>query len=459
MKTLRFLLVMTFMLTLFVSPVQAQGGGSEMGFVSLLTQVDPAIPFRVQAQDAYERILPVLLAAQKSGTVLEFQPEFSVGVVKIKYAASARPAMLGGMKVYDDIHAAAIVPHSFPDKGQVRTTFNPNFAIYLYESCVDVYGLGSGNRVVASLRNQAGQILGVFENYADSSGYTWDCFSGSYGNVLPGYKVTFKVYNSLGGLRGTYSSSAPAISYTAMDPMNSIVSGTGPAGKAYNAWWFHCNLNAANTCYWTNQTGTISSAKTWSVDFGTTKFRGSDTIWIYVNYGSRFSYDLWTRVHYSYCYLGADYCALMGFAKQAASMTITHAGTPYTFTGQSDFHGWFGSSLEDTSGLPIFLVAGDTFVGTGISLYSLPNLTAAVDFSTDVVSGKAPANKYFWVGIYYPYSGTWYDLWVHSNAYGNYSANFHSLVDLKSTDAFIVEISYQDPVKGNRTYLEQPFGP
>ena len=99
MKTLRFLLVTTFMLTLMVGSAGAQAGGTETGYVALPIQFDPAMPLRIQARDAYERMLPAFLAAQKSGSILEFQPQFAAGVVKITFAAGARPVMLAGLAV------------------------------------------------------------------------------------------------------------------------------------------------------------------------------------------------------------------------------------------------------------------------------------------------------------------------------------------------------------------------
>ena len=57
MKALRFFLIITFMLTLFVSPVQAQAA-DEYSFAPLITQIKAGIPLRVQARRAFEQLLP-----------------------------------------------------------------------------------------------------------------------------------------------------------------------------------------------------------------------------------------------------------------------------------------------------------------------------------------------------------------------------------------------------------------
>jgi hypothetical protein len=76
-----------------------------------------------------------------------------------------------------------------------------------------------------------------------------------------------------------------------------------------------------------------------------------------------------------------------------------------------------------------------------------------------VVSGKAPANRYFEVDVYKVSIGAWYWVWSHTDASSNYSADFHSSVDLKPADALVAEVYYQDRLSGNRTDLYKPFGP
>jgi hypothetical protein len=436
-----------------------------MGYVPLLTQVDPAIPIQVQAQEAYERLLPELLAAQKSGAILDFEPSFNVGIVKIKYPAGVGVSMLDGMTVLDNIQdAAAMVPRTPPAHLADAITpeaYSPQIYSYLYDGCFDVYNLEAGDHVVGSLRNTAGKIVAVSDDsYSGSDDYLTSCFNGSYDSVLPGYKVTFKIYNTTDALRGTYSSAVPALAITALDKVNSKASGTGPAGKPYYAWWSHPNLNAGNTYQFIQKEGTISGAKTWSVDFGTTKFLGGDGVGIDVIMSANLIFLRWMNVPYARCTLGGYECGVRGFPNKAASMSITHAGVPHTFTGKFDkFWGWFEVSLEDGDGHPVFLAAGDKVQGTGVPMYALPKLTATINYTTDVVSGKAPANKYFRVEVQDISEGYWYSVWAHSNASGDYSADFSSMVDMKTTKAYEVYLPYYDPASGNRTYLDQAFGP
>jgi hypothetical protein len=355
MKTLRFLLVLGFMLSLFVSPAQAKGG-DVYGFVPLLTQVDPAIPLRVQAQHAYERLLPELLAAQQSGAILVFEPEFGAGIVKIQYAAGAHADMLGGMPVLDNIHAAAaLVPHTQPAADThedmiMGATYNPHIYASLYDSCFSINGLGDGDRVVGRLRDKTLQVVSASDGIANSAGYLWNCFTwaGPYADILPGYYLTFKVYTPADVLRGTYTSGAPSITFTAIDKVNTIVSGTGPAGKVYRIGWYHSNLDAGNTHYWPNRVGIISSAGTWSANFsGLKKFRGADYFGINVDYNARFSFERYMNVPYAYCQLGSNYCEISGFPLQAASLTITHASLPHTFTGKFDRYPYIHPAQPD----------------------------------------------------------------------------------------------------------------
>jgi hypothetical protein len=461
MKTFRFLLVMVFVLAFFAGSAGALGGDTERGYLPLPVRADPSIPLRVQAQDAYERFLPVLLAAQRSGLILEYHPMFAGGIVEVRFLAGARPAMLGGVMIYADLHAAASqVQRGARQEGELRTAYDPRFDVEVYESCVGARGLVSGDRLTGSLYDDTGRRLAVVEDDADATGEAWDCWDGVFNDVLPGYQVTLKVYTAGGALRGTYQATAPSMTIDAFNKASSIASGEGPAGKPYVAVWYHDNLDAGDTTLTVMKTGTISGTGTWSKDFGAKPFRGGDDVELRVKIGTRFWFGRWLNVPFSYCYLGDNYCAMYGFPNQAVFITLTHAGTPRTSTGISDFFdGWFGYDLVDSNGMPLFLVAGDKFWGTNISLYNLPNLTANFNYATDVVSGKAPPNKYFLLEIWDPTWAHYSDAWTHSNASGNYSVNIHASWDVKTSDPFVVEISYQNPASGNKTYMYKAFGP
>jgi hypothetical protein len=95
--------------------------------------------------------------------------------------------------------------------------------------------------------------------------------------------------------------------------------------------------------------------------------------------------------------------------------------------------------------------------GTSVATYTLPNLTAAANFSSDMVSGKVPVNKSFELWAYDPYFG--YPIWAHSNASGNYSGDFSGLIDFNATTTTSIEVYYQSPKTGNITDYFRSYGP
>jgi len=460
MKILRILLIGAFLFTVFAGSARAQEVQPETGFIPLLTEYDASVPQQTQILASYQKLLPILHSAQQNGIILEFQPEFTVGAVRITFASGTRPAMLGGAQVFQTLSDAAVVMQRPLSEQQGVGIYNPHFYLELFSSCPLIHHLIPNDYVVGSLRDSAGKIVAVYEDYADSSGRAWtNCFEGN-NPMVPGHNVTFKVYRSDGMLRGTYTASIPLIKITGLDSVNSVIRGTGPAGKTYDAYWYHPNLNAANTSYSKVISGTISNTRNWSVDFGAKKVRGGDMAGIFVNYSPRFTFRRFMHAPSSYCYLSLNSCGLYGFANQGASVMIAHVGARYKFRGNfSAESGLFTATLQDSEGYPINLVAGDTISGTGILSYSLPNLTTNVNFTTDVISGKAPANRYFYVIVSDASLTNGYSLWVHSDASGAYSADFSGLWDLDESDTFIATISYQDPIQGNETYFNQPFGP
>lgn len=459
MRIFRFLLILAFLSTAFFNSAQAQGMDTETGFIMLRNQADSSVAQRVQIHDAYEKILPILLSGQRNGSILEFQPAFAVGAVKIKFAAGARPAMLGGMRVFENLRDAKDLIPRLSSPGQAVTkAYNPHFEIDVYGVCPFIYGLVADDHVVGSLRDNNGKILAVYEDYADLHGEArYGCFIGNSW-ALPGHKITYKIYSAAEVLRGTYTVTVPNITFTALNNKNSVARGKGPAGKVYQAFWYHHDLNPANTYQLVDKTGTISVEGNWNVDFGTTKFRGGDALDIYVNQDPRFIFIKNMFVPYSFCYLDTNQCVVYGFSNQEASMAVKHNGTLYTYTGKFDpWEGYFGVFVWDEASLPVFLAAGDVVWGAGGLPYQLPNLAANVNYTTDVISGKAPMYKNFSVCIAYPYDGIYDCRWVHSDKTGDYSVDFGR--DLKETDVFFVIVNYINPITGNKTILEQPYGP
>jgi hypothetical protein len=341
------------------------------------------------------------------------------------------------------------------------SAINPQFYLYLYESCFDANGVGANGHVVGNLRDATGRMISNFEGDADVDGYLYECFDGNtaFNDVLPGYRVTFKVFNSSGAYQGAYAAVTPAVNITAFNKANSTMSGNGPAGKAYDAYWYHPNLNSTNTHLWKTVTGTISAAKTWSVDFGSVPFRGYDDLYLDAAAYPNFTFERWLTVPFTYCDLGQNYCGGYGIPGQAATLSIKHAGVMYNFSGKFNNYGWFGTSLQNAAGYPIFLAVGDTVTGTGVPAWALTNMTAAINYTTDVVSGKAPASKWMSIGIKQPYSNNFYWKWMGTNAASNYAVNFHASMDLKITSAYTVSIEYINPATGNYQYFTSSFAP
>jgi hypothetical protein len=462
MKTLRLLMVgVLVLLVAATAPATAQAAGQFVGYLPLLSRVDPNLPVQVQSQRALSRIMPKLLALQKDGAVVEFEPELSIGVLKVKYSAVSQLSALAGIQTYANIRDAMVnVPRV---QGVTQSASGPSFLAELYSSCFDAANLGAFSHVVGSLRDKTGRVVANYEGDADGSGYIDyynRCFSwnGSYSAVVPGYKLTFKVYDTTPTLLGTFAVFAPSINLTTFDKANAIVGGTGPVGKPYSISWFHPNLDAGNTVKNPSMSGTISSVGKWSKDFGATTFRGGDEFSIFVQQNAQFTFLHTQNAPAIYCQLGSNYCDLSGIPFQPAKLSIIHNGVTYTFLGKFDSCGCFSQVLEN-NGNPIFLKAGDKISGTSVPVYALPNLIAAINFNTDVVSGKAPANRYFelWVGDLCSCNS--YFIWSHSNSLGNYSGNFSSQIDLDPAHAVYVEVFYYDSVRGNITDYYRSVGP
>jgi len=458
MKTLRIVLIAVIISALFVSSsALAQSG--KIGYVTLLRQVAPGLPLYTQARQAFDQLAPQLLAAQQRGDILDFQPDFSAGIVAVNYAPGANlTASLNGLTLHDNAQVAiAAILHSQPAQSPSPSAAGPQFALTLGSSCVDMSGLGANSHVVGNLTDTSGRLVAALEGDASAAGGLSACFNtlGSYNTVLPGYRAAFNLY--IAGNLTSYSALAPVINVTAFTKSTSVLNIQAPVGVAFSATWTHPNLDAGNTAQIVTKTGTVPA--TWSIDFGTVPFRGGDDFSITLTTATNFAFTRLFTTPYFYCALGGNSCGVYGIPAQANTLIMTHAGAPTSFTGKFNYSGWFGGSLFDTSGLPIFLTAGDTINSTGIATYSLPNLTAAINFSTDVVNGHAPANKYFWVLVYEIASSSQYSAWAHSSASGVYSSDFSSQLNMDAASAYAVRVYYADAATGNETYVYITYAP
>lgn len=462
MRVLRILFTVMFMTALFAIPAQAKATG-EYRFLALVTQADPATPSAVQAQHAFQRLLPELLAAQRSGAILTYQPQFNSGILAIQFAAGMRGAAPVALQGLDTIKAAAaLVPHPTSPAAKLGALLTPTFVLYQNESCFFGANLGANSHVVGVMSDTTGRAVTSFVGDADVLGGIYSCFddSGPYSYVIPGYTVTFNVYDSTPTLLGTFSAKVPNITFSAFNSATSVITGSGPKNKSYQIQWWHSNLDAGKTSVNLVETGAIHANGKWSVDFGTQKFRGGDYFEMAVAQNPNFYFARYFDVPYIYCNPGSNYCSLAGFPSRSALLKITHAGITHTFTGQFNTTGWFSVNLVDSIGAPISLKAGDKIAGTGVpASLTLPILTAVPNYATDVVSGKAPASRYFNVWVKDIIAGYWSSKWVGSTAAGNYSADFTSIVTLSPGSPYTIEVDTIDKATGNEADMYKSVVP
>lgn len=465
MKVLRILMVLVFLLaTVAVSPAQA-AEGQKVGFIRLLTTLNSKLPVRMQAQAAYTRIKPQLMALQKQGAILAFHPELRAGMVQIQYSLSeASSAALSQYSIFDSAKEAAVRPaggmRPSPQTGSPEAV-SPIFTMELYDGCFGASDLGADAHIIGSLRDKANRITTTYEGYADGNGEILDCFpywSASYPYLLPGYSVTFKVYDSSEVLQGTFSVVAPDIKFTLLNNAKAVVRGAGTASKNYEVDWYHRDLDAADNLTYVTKAGVTTAAGAWVKDMSTGAFRGGDLLEIYFAENSTFTFIHSMNVPYLHCQLASNYCELYAFPLQAVTLSIKHANVTYPFSGTADAFGYFSAELG-TEKDPIFLKASDKITATNLAVYTLPALTGTINFATDVVYGKVKPNHYFDLSVYNVCSCMNYDAYTQSNATGNYSVDFTGDVDLIKTEANNIQIKFTDLTTGNQTDYIRSFGP
>lgn len=467
MKIFRICMVFVFMLAAIAAPHAAQAADAgKVGFIRLISSTDAKLPVQLQAQRAYSLLKPKLLAFQKSGTILAFEPEFKAGIVKILYAASrANADALSQYKIFDNIQDAVVrggTPKArLSSQAASPEALSPFFYMGLYDSCFEAIDLGADSYVTGSLRDKTGRLVASYSGYADSSGALYyDCFpwTGPYTNVTPGYTVTFKVYDTSNVLLGTFSTAVPKVDFTSITKSTAIVRGTAPAGSSYQLAWSHRTWNMADDWPTVYKTGTVASNAVWSLDMSTGWLRGGDELEIQVIAGTNFNFANLMNVPYIDCDMGGNFCEISGFAFQPATLTIVHAGKTYPFSGKFDAQGYFSVELEN-AGNPIFLQAGDKVSGTSVPVYTLPIMSTRINFITNVVYGKAPPNRNFDLWVYTDCGCSSYWVYARSNATGDYTHDFTSNIDLVYADPVDTLVYFQDLLTGNLIYFRRSFGP
>ncbi len=456
------------MLALTVLPAQASGGLP--GYVVLAESDGSRTPLEIRARQTFNQLAPQLIRARQRGEILSFAPEFEAGILKVLFPAGRRgTALAGSTPVYSSLRQAIARVGLNPGQRLEQASLGVDpamqyaikFILAVNSSCFSMGNLGNSTRVVGTLRDKAGQVISAFENTASSAGDLYDCFdsSGAFNGLLPGFKVTFKLYNPSGSLLQTYTNIVPNVNFTNYNNNSALISGMAPASKYFYIYWHHLRLDDENTYISSGLNGLTSASGQWSVDFGSLQFRGGDTFKISVEASKNFVYQKTFIDPYITCELGGNDCGMYGIPGKPVSMTITHAGSQYSFSGKFGRSGWFGASVLNAEDMPVFLEPGDVITGTGAASLTLPRISANINTNTSVMSGKAPANKYLWVGIkpvdssYVPWD------WVGTNGQGNYRMDFSSVLTLDPNNAYIGVLQYTHPVTGSVTVFYPAFGP
>jgi hypothetical protein len=274
--------------------------------------------------------------------------------------------------------------------------------------------------------------------------------------------VTFKIYDVAGGtLLESYAPTVPTVKFTSITKSSAVVAGTGPANKLYDIYFWQPNLNQIGD--WVNRgflARTINGSGAWSQDVYSGSIRGGAWVEIDVHQSPNVIFIRMMQAPYIYCQLGGNYCGISGFAFQTSQLKVTRGSTVYTFNGKFDAWGWFAASVQDANGVPLLLSSGHKAQGTSVALYTLPNLVInAFDFTGDIVSGRAPANKYFDVWAQTYSSPDWEPYWAGSDGSGNFSVVTNPPIDLDSIETSEAEIYYQDKPTGNVTDLTRVYAP
>jgi hypothetical protein len=435
--------VMFLLCALGTHPVSAQE--PEYGYIPLLSEgYDISLPRQLLSHQAFERMVPLLMEAKAKGIIIDFKPDLYGGFVRVTGPSAALRGSLDNLPVKADMWDAIVRPPSSAETPATRSA-TLLISIDLYSSCFGIFNAGADQHIKGTMTTPSGELLGVIDAYADSGGQLWECFVGD-GDAVPGNIVTFKRYVTGSGWL-TSKTTVPRAAFKTITNSTGIVTGTGTAGLGYLVYWYHPRLDASQGYDYDSITGTISSTGKWSADFPIT-FLGQDWTYIRINKGV-FYFTRGVDVPHLSCRLRTNYCTLYNLPDIPVSITVKHGGVPYSFSGKTDTWAMFSVSLINTMGDPVLLSAGDTITGTGATTYNLPNLTMSVNRSTNTVSGKAPASKYFSVSWYTIPSTESGWMWVGSTSSGAYTAAFSS--DIPDAGFLETDIYYTQPGTGNTT--------
>lgn len=464
MKILHVVFVIVFLFTCIASPARAAAAGREV-FIPLVTQSDPNLPVWVRAEKSYRTFLPMLVAAKHQGQIVDFYAEASVGLLTVKYAAGAPSLTFFAQQETSDLGAAlAQVPLESNNLATPEGT-GTVFTVSLYSSCFSASRVPYQGYVSALLYDASGKLLNVSPARQATSTTSGGCFFPRT-QIEPGHKIIYKVYDKTATiLLGTYTSTIPTLKVNPVNKAEARISGIGPAGKPYFVSWYHWGVGPDRTTQFFSYDGTIGSDQKWTADLSdTTSMRGGDYLTLEFSQTPRFVFQLYRFVPAIHCTIAEGFC--LGFAQpfQTVNITITHAGRLSSLKTNAGPEGRFYIDLFDYSSQHgVVLQQGDKISVSGLGEYILPNLTAKINYETDVVSGIMPKNSYaslFLVVMPFGQEDV-YDFFDVASAPSKnfYALDVTSTFDLKVTDTIRVTLIYTDPETGNSVYKVLAFAP
>ena len=447
MKKLSLISVSILLVSVFLGqPVRAESPG--FGYIPLLHEgYDSSFPREYLSNQAYDSLLPELLRAQKSGEISDFEPDFYGGFIRVTMTGSSAASI--GLEIFYDLTDALVKPIV---SSQTNLKAPPELYISLstYSNCFYVYGVATGTHILGQVFTGSHELVGAAEGLSDASLYYWDCFSGPFPTVIPGYSISFQI-DIAGGDPLVYTTTVPRNTFTTITKSTASVAGTATPSVPYALDWYHAELDSENHMRMLREEGSIPASGNWSETYAD-KFRGGDQLVLILETDSVFHTSTSVYVPYFSCILRSPTCGYRGFPRSAVTMTVTHAGITYTFTGMTDKYGVYIISLENAAGAPVLLSSGDVVTATGAVNETLPALTIYVNRTTNKITGKAPLYNYFKVGFLYDGVSSPYEAWLKTDALGKYKADF-TAVGIPDSELLKVEITYSPKRSGNITKL------
>jgi len=480
MKIIRIMLAMVILLSVnSLSAFAQENATTSFAYISLLpanpvvsSDQESFMPIEMLSQQAYNRLLPDLLKAQRQGVIVQFRPEFSAGMVKVEYTTgTAMASQLGdGFSIFSDptpilqnLRAFTRKPAGSSDAPAVLT---PNFILHPKGSLILGSNFPADRYLKFTLTDPSGKLMAVASAYTQSDGHIWAYFSwGSWTTMESGYKFTAKMYLlDRTTLVRTFYRIIPNLGITSIDIASKTVKGTAPANSSIRVQLTHFNLNAANDNNTEYLYPIASGTGQWQTTF-TIAMRGNDYMEIGYSPNANFIFVTSMEVPYIYAGLDTNFGVLSGIPNTPASMTIRHAGVDHSFSGKFGNWGEFYAELLDAGGAPIFLQAGDKITGTGVTALTIPTMTASIDAATDILSGTAPASRFLIVYLNVRKDCGGYSCWYGYGRYlkstlaGTYSANFSSDADILPNETVVLEVDFIAPATGNEVFYRNPVSP